>query len=295
MTLKEYANEVYKVILKSATTKEKEYRSLCGKIDILCSYPIGDKELDRIMQIDVERFLDAVLKQRGISKATQNRYRSLLSVIMSNAIGDGYIEVNPVFKIKKNKETPRSLYLEFSEIHKLLEVCKKARNKELYYIVYLAIFTGMRRGEILNLDYKYLQDDSIVLPARITKSGQARDVFLNHDVRAVLEKHMQGRARVGKIFKSKCVQTAFRNARTKAGISDKVRFHDLRRTYATLQKDGGVDLFTISKLLGHTTVMMTQSYLSQDRVKLKNSTKVISAGYNAYKENADKQAGGNDE
>ncbi len=280
MTLKEYANKVYKPYLTSKSKNDKEFRSICGKIDIMCEYPIGELELDKIKKFDVSEFLTVITKSRGISLSTQNRYRSLLSVILSHAMNREIIENNPVFKVGKKKETGRGVYIEREAIERLLTASKQARNKEFYYILSLAIFTGMRRGEILKLDYSYIKDGYIKLPGIVTKSGQSRNVPLNSFAKGILDEFTEGKKREGKVFKSVCIQTAYRNARKRAGISDDVRFHDLRRSFATMLKDKGVDIHSISQLLGHTTVTMTQRYLSSDDAKLKDSSSMMLQGWN---------------
>gem|GEM_PF-3918301 len=57
----------------------------------------------------------------------------------------------------------------------------------------------------------------------------------------------------------KSIRTAFKNACIRAGI-ESLRFHDLRHTFATRLVLSGVDLVTVSKLLGHSTIHMTMRY-----------------------------------
>ncbi|MFI5322370.1 MAG: site-specific integrase [Thermodesulfobacteriota bacterium] len=68
----------------------------------------------------------------------------------------------------------------------------------------------------------------------------------------------------------KDIRTAFENARNRAGIKN-LRFHDLRHTFATRLILSGVDLATVSKLLGHTTIQMTMRYSHPTPEALKNT------------------------
>jgi integrase len=69
------------------------------------------------------------------------------------------------------------------------------------------------------------------------------------------------------VFPFKSVRTAFENARKKAGLEN-LTFHDLRRTFGTRLLEMGVDIVTIQKLYGHSSVLVTQRYLHpQDSIK----------------------------
>ncbi len=72
----------------------------------------------------------------------------------------------------------------------------------------------------------------------------------------------------GKPLKS--IRTAFENARSRAGIKN-LRFHDLRHTFATRLVLAGVDLASVSKLLGHSTIQMTMRYAHPTPEALKNA------------------------
>ncbi|MGB3728954.1 MAG: site-specific integrase, partial [Thermodesulfobacteriota bacterium] len=68
----------------------------------------------------------------------------------------------------------------------------------------------------------------------------------------------------------KDIRTAFENACKRAGIKN-LRFHDLRHTFATRLVLAGVDLATVSKLLGHSSIQMTMRYAHPTPEALKNA------------------------
>ncbi len=68
----------------------------------------------------------------------------------------------------------------------------------------------------------------------------------------------------------KIIRTAFENARKRAGIKN-LTFHTLRHTFATRLVLSGVDLVTVSKLLGHSTIHMTMRYSHPTPEALKNA------------------------
>lgn len=93
-----------------------------------------------------------------------------------------------------------------------------------------------------------------------TKSGRARFVPINSVLADVLGNlKALGRDRM-KVFPFKSVTTAFRRACRRAGLED-FHFPDLRRTFGTRLLERGADIVTVSRLLGHSTVVVTKRYL----------------------------------
>lgn len=112
------------------------------------------------------------------TNATTNRYLAALSHVLTIAANEWeWLETNPVLKIKRHNEGQgRVRYLDDNERATLLQACKESTNKQLHVIVVLALSTGMRKGEILNLKRRdvFLNERFVVLEK--TKNKERRRV-----------------------------------------------------------------------------------------------------------------------
>ena len=127
--------------------------------------------------------------------------------------------------------------------------------------VWIAIYTGCRRGEILSMTQESIGPDSITIYAGNTKKHKTRTIPIVAPLRPWLDQ-----VPIGINFEG--VKSGFRRARTKAGL-EWLNFHDLRRSCATMMIAAGVDLYVVSKLLGHSSVTVTQTrygHLQTDRI-----------------------------
>ncbi|MCX7116424.1 MAG: tyrosine-type recombinase/integrase [Legionellales bacterium] len=115
--------------------------------------------------------------------ATVNRYLAALSHALSTAVNMWeWIESNPLLKIKRHSESQgRVRYLDDDERTKLLEACQQSSNKQLYAIVVLALSTGMRKGELLNLKRRdvFLKDGFVILDKTKNKERRRVPIELN--------------------------------------------------------------------------------------------------------------------
>lgn len=273
ISLKQYIEDYYLPFYKRKLRKELNYKKELTRINVIMNSDFALEAFSLIKRNDIVLFLAFLAKERQISKSTINRYRTRLMAIFNYGLENGDINYNPVTGIKKNKEYSRSKYLSLESSKLLIKECLDSRNKDLYIIVVLALNTGMRVGEILNLEYKNLKDDGIYLFGEQTKSGFDRFIPLADSVRIVLNEYISDYSRVGKLFKIKSIRCAFDYAKERAGVD--CRFHDLCRTFATHLKNANVDIHTISKLLGHSSIVTTEIYLGTDHKKLLDSVKVL--------------------
>jgi integrase len=198
--------------------------------------------------------------------ASVNRELELLSKIFNMAIRDGLAEINPCEKVQKLREdNQRVRYLLPDEEERLMAALTGPRTY-LKPIVLLAIHTGMRRGEILNLKWANVDFSREVIHVVKTKNGKDRFVPMNEVVRTELLLLQEKRNGSDVVFVSmrtngvlKEIKKGFAAARREAGIEN-LTFHDLRHTTGTRLADSGVDAFTIAEILGHQDLRMTKRY-----------------------------------
>ena len=264
ITLKEYIERYY-IPFQKNTKKEKNFKDLLGKLNIILSYELVDKNITDITENDILNFFNLLKNDRDIKQATQNRYRTCLNHIFNTAIKDKVVNYNPVKYTKKFKEVSRDRALNSSEIKALLQACSNSRNQELYYIVLVALYTGMRYSNIVNMKKSNIKGNVYQLDGCETKSGKGQLIYLHQDLMNELNKHMQAYNR-DNIFITKRVKRSFKTALKKAGIEN-FRFHDLRRTFATFLLYNNTNIKTIQNMLGHSSIMMTERYLANDSKK----------------------------
>ncbi len=265
MTLKKYIENYYIPFQKNAK-KEANYNKLLGKLKIITRYKLVDKNITEISENDIINFFNLLKNDRKITQATQNRYRSLLNHIFNTAIKDKFLYTNPVKYIQNFKEKSRDRALNIDEIKLLLNACKQSKNEELYYIVLVALYTGMRYSNVVNMKKSNISSNVYQLDGCETKSDKSQLIYLHQDLLNELNKYMQEYDNGNYVFKYHFVKRAFRTALKKANIKN-FRFHDLRRTFATTLLYNNVNIVTISNMLGHSSLMMTQKYLANDSKK----------------------------
>ncbi|MBI2118976.1 MAG: site-specific integrase [Elusimicrobia bacterium] len=196
-----------------------------------------------------------------VSKSTVNRDMSLLKHIFNKGIEWGKITSNPVEKIKfySEKENKRIRYLEKNEKIKLLGACALPTKR----LVFFALSTGMRQGEILNLKWSDIDFNTRLIKISHSKAGKIRYVNIPSDLENMLKSTPTISEYVFGTPKGKAKFSLYRKPFIKAikncGLSG-LHFHDLRHDYASTLVMKGVDIKTVSELLGHSTLVMTERY-----------------------------------
>jgi len=262
MILSDYISSSYEEYLALKRRKVKNFKHDVGMLNIIKTYEISSMDIALIKEVVAEIFLLKLKKDRKIMDATVNRYRSMLSAIFNYAIREELIIRNPMKNIKKYNEEARDIVLTTDEINRLLYNCKSSKNKELYYIVLLALYTGMRYSEIIFMEKSRLNGNIYSLKAEETKSKKSRKVVIHSECMKLLLEFMELYPNsTNRVFKTVYIMRSFATALKKSGIEG-VRFHDLRRTFATTLMENGVPATIIQNQLGHSTLRMTEVYLS---------------------------------
>jgi len=196
--------------------------------------------------------------QAGVSKVTINREIQLLKKMFNVGIEEGYLEENPAKKIKlySESDTVRDRVLSEEEEPGLF----KELAEHVRPLVFSALHTGMRKGELLNLKKENVNLEKRQIKVERTKSQKARFIPINSALFDVLSSLMLKSGKEQRVFPFKFIQAAWENARRRAGLDD-LTFHDLRRTFGTRLLEAGLNIVAISKLYGHSSVLVTQRYL----------------------------------
>ncbi len=244
----------------------------------------------------------------GVKPATVNRDVAALSSVLSAAAGAGIIPRNPIareLKPLKVDRNARCRYLRPDEFARLMEALEardrkmiarresaNAWRKERDYpllpdlepygdhltpIVVLALNTGMRRGELLGLQWRNVnfEANTITLAGEQdvaggggTKSGKTRHIPMSKAAREALEAWRDQQTDIwpaGFVFpgpggkRMTSLKTAFTRVLKDAGIKD-FRFHDCRHHFCSMLVQRGVPLAKVKELAGHSTIQLTERY-----------------------------------
>lgn len=204
-------------------------------------------------------------RNKEVSETTVNIGLRVVKTSLNKAYSWELIEKNPVKNVKYLKVQGRIRFLTKEEAKKLLDACDSI----LKPIVLAFLHTGMRRGELLNLtweDINFERKEITIQPKEgwCPKGSKTRVIPLHPVLEAELKKIRQ---ETGPVFKTlsgiriadTIMQRKFRYTLKKANI-DHCRIHDLRHTFASALARAGVDIYRISKLLGHSSVKTTEIY-----------------------------------
>jgi len=246
---------------KAKLTQQYEEGYLQFWAELLGEYSLADLEPAQIAE-----GRDKLLA-RGLTGETVNRYLNPLSNAFTIAEKEyGWTRENPVKKIRRCKVSQGRLrYLVPEEIKRLLTACQKIEHPYLYTIVLLALSTGMRKSEIMTLQWRQvdLTHDRILLEH--TKNRERRAIPLQGEAKKVLIKLSEEKEReedllfAGRSNRPVYVQRVWQQALEQAGIEN-FHFHDLRHTTASYLAMNGTNLLTIAEILGHKTLAMVKRY-----------------------------------
>jgi len=218
---------------------------------------VGDKLLVEIATTDISLVLDDL--SRYFSNATVNRYKAAISVVFSYACREYGLLNNPVKNIRSKPG-----FLSDDERTRLFKACRASQWSKLHLLVLMAITTGARKSELLNLTFNDIDFDRQTAYVQTSKNGQPRVLPLTHKVITELNKFSN--QEVSLIFNSElkpdrpmCFNKQWKKALTQAEITD-FRYHDLRHSCASLLAQSGASLLEIAEVLGHKQIQVTKRY-----------------------------------
>lgn len=223
----------------------------------------GGKEPQALTPFEVDRLRLTMLKTHkpGTVKNTLELLRRLINFGVKKHLCQA-----PPFIIEMPKtHSLKTEDLTTEQLSRLLEAISESTNIQAAAFMKMALFTGMRRGELFRLQWADIDFERGFIHLRSPKGGADQKIPLNPAAREVLENHSRISEYVfpGRDGKKRVdITKQVNRIKEAAGIPKEFRaLHGLRHVYASmLASSGQVDLYTLQKLLTHKSAAMTQRY-----------------------------------
>ena len=237
-------------------------------------------EISQVTEQNVRSIFYYGRTQRNWSVNTYIVYHKSLLVFFRWCVKEGFMTQNPISNIEIPKKEKRILpKLKKQEALRLLEVVYNYPYEYTYLrhrnhaIFATFIFAGLRKQELINLKYADVDIDNLTLFVRQGKGGKDRIIPMSFTLARTLKKYVDERKRLGKTnpeffsslrrnggFTDNGLKKLVDQVRESSGIVFSV--HKLRHTFATLMLEGGCDIFSLSKMMGHSNIEITALYLA---------------------------------
>jgi len=260
---------------ESHKTDTKAIRTDKGRFEKHLKPSLGDKEPKDIIRLDVDRLRVNLFKK--LQPQTVKHCLGLLKRIVLFGVKRQLCHnlSFPVDTIRVDNQTTEDLSPE--QLKSLLKAIDESIDIEAANIMRMALYTGMRRGELFKLKWEDINYDRGFITIRDPKGGVSQKIPMNDQVRDILKNHPQTADHVfvrgdGKPFTD--IRRRVNPIKKAAGIPDSFRaLHGLRHAYASmLASSGKVDMYTLQKLLTHKSPIMTQRYAHLRDETMKNAS-----------------------
>jgi len=266
--------------------KQNRSQSYYNSHKLSFNHFIGYFQEQRIMSTitfrETELFMTKL--QNSMGEGYRVYYRNLKTAF-NKGVDWGYISMNPFSKIKLSKRQKNNpAYITKTELD---EILLNTDVKVVRDLSSLSFFTGCRIGELINLrwssvnlaeKYIVIGDDSFK-----TKTREQRSIPLCDEAVVILS-GAKGKIikldgyifnKRGRKYTTDYVSKRFKRACREAKISEAIHFHSLRHSFASNLAQRGVSIYTIQKLLGHSSVTTTEIYSHLNLEGMRDAVSVL--------------------
>lgn len=247
-----------------------------------CIKLVENYPLDKIDKSVIEKYLEVRTDKSSIYQTRKDKIN--LSGFFSYLLDHNVIKEHPVQKIKIQKiPTKLPITINDNDFAILLNATSNETLKDIFSVAY---YTGMRLMEIVTLKFDMLDFSERVVKldnqTHITKSKKFRVIPMNSIVFEILTK-LQSNSTTDNVFldllpqndKSDFVTKQFKKIVRTTNLDKRLKFHNLRDSFATNLNIKGVSVTVIQRLLGHQNIQTTMIYTHTNNTQLKDAINVL--------------------
>nr|DAH17136.1 MAG TPA: Integrase [Bacteriophage sp.] len=271
MLLTEYINQF--IQYKQETTSEGTVSTIRNLQRHLTKYAPESTTLANIDRKFCEGFISYLRRAKGkyggkLSDITKKVYYTMFGTMLKKAVRDGLLPRNPLDLIDPQNKLPSSesqrVFLDLEEVRKMAEVeTPYTLSKQAFMF---SCFCGLRISDIRQLEWKDIEEftnpdgtNQYRLSKRMKKTSRNISYALSKEAISWLPER-KGKLVFDGIVSESRINFHIKKMAEQAGITKNVSFHTARHTFATMMLTLGADIYTTSKLLGHTRVSTTEIY-----------------------------------
>ena len=279
-TVGQWMDEWFEAYAK-VKVRPSSHQTYKGYIENHIKPNIGDIPIEKLTSLQLQKFYRLLLTEgripriesekqpRGLSAKTVRNINQVISSAMDMAVRHKLILSNPT----EGCELPKVEHREMKTLpaERLGAFLREAKESGVYELYYLDLATGLRRGELLGLKWEDIDLQNGIIHVRrqvarvdgevkelpLKTKNSYRNISISWDAVAMLTEMEAHRSSVyvfpsstGGPISPDSVNNMLHRVLKRAGLPS-IRFHDLRHTFATLALQNGVDIKTVSGMLGH--------------------------------------------
>ena len=248
----------------------------------------NNKETLPFKQLDEHFLKDFIeyLQQQQLSSTSVRLYLSRMNIILNLAVSDKILIANPFNFLKRGKggdipakKQKKIEYLTLDELRRFQAVDIKRSDIKDFFL--FSCFTGLRESDLLKLKWKDILDGTLTYSQKKQRDSITYYMPLSKQALVLLDsikafqsetRHRDSEFVFAHIGSKRNVLVCLKKIAAQAIIDKNVHIHVGRHTFATMSLTHGVSLYTVSKLLGHSSIGVTQVYAEIiDEIKQKAS------------------------
>lgn len=252
---------------------------------------LGKMKIQKINQLVIQNLIDDLAFNQGFARKSINLVTTILNGVFKMAITEGVIKEHPVrdLELPKNRKKPMTIWTE-KDIVTFLSFGEDIKKRGKYYVaVLMALFTGMRKGEILGLPWDNVDLENKIIHVKqilesngrkiklTTKTGIFRQIPFDDVLKEELIRHKEFQkkdspnnplnlvfcTRTGKTVVENTVNDVLNNYCKKLKLP-RIRVHDTRHSHITMCIHLGANVKQVQERAGHTKASMTLDIYSHE-------------------------------